>query len=168
MGAINNAFNQTVGAAAGAALAIKHAKESDFSKAITAEHSALIAKNQAVDAEAEAKDAVAGEATTHLKLVDAIGNGIGKDTEYYKAEEEYNKLKNEHKGQKEINAAAENATKKLTEWQAAKRAIDELSNKISGIDAMRQRAKDQRAYADKASQIASKAQQKYQSRWGGK
>ena len=168
MGAINSAFNQAVGAAAGAALAVKHAKESDLSKAVTAEHSALIANNQAVDAEAAAKDAEAGENATHIKLVDAIGNGIGKDTEYYKAEEEYNKVKKEHKGQKEINAALENATKKLNEWEAAKRAIDELSNKIEGIQAMKQRAKDQRAYADKASQIASKAQQKYQSRWGGK
>ena len=33
---------------------------------------------------------------------------------------------------------------------------------------MKQRAKDQRAYADKASKIAQKAQHKYQSRWGGK
>ena len=53
MGAINNAFNQAVGATAGAALAVKHAKETDFSKAITAEHSALVAKNQAAEAEAE-------------------------------------------------------------------------------------------------------------------
>ena len=36
MGAINSAFNQAVGAAAGAALAVKHAKESDFSKMNTA------------------------------------------------------------------------------------------------------------------------------------
>ena len=168
MGAINNAFNQALGAVAGAGLAIKHAKESDLSKAVTSEHAALIANNQAVDAEAAAKEAKAGENETHVKLVDAIGNGIGKDTEYYKAEEEYNNLKKEHKGQKELNAAYENVTKKLNEWTAAKRAIDELSNKISGIEAMQQRAKDQRAYADRASQIASKAQQKYQSRWGGK
>ena len=168
MGAINNAFNQALGAAAGAGLAIKHAKESDLSKAVTAEHAALVAKNQAVEAEVEAKDAVAGEASTHLQFVDAIKNGIGKDEEYYKAEEEYDNAKKEHKGKKEINAASENAMKKLTEWQAAKRAIDELSNKISGIEDIKQRAKDQRAYADKASQIASKAQQKYQSRWGGK
>ena len=33
---------------------------------------------------------------------------------------------------------------------------------------MKQRAKDQRAYADRASQIASKAQQRYQSRWGNR
>ena len=56
--------------------------------------------------------------------------------------------------------------KKLTELDAAKRAYTELTNKLKGIDDMVQRAAEQRAYADKASQIASKAQQQYQSRWG--
>ena len=163
MGAINNAFNQAVGAAAGAALAIKHAKESDFSKAITAEHSALVAKNQAVDAEAAAKEAKLGEEQANSEQIDAIMNSWGKDEEYYNAEKEYDdKLQ---KGQRPSYSPVQ---KKLTEWQAAKRAIDEASNKIEGIQAMKQRAIDQRAYADKASQIASKAQQKYQSRWGGK
>ena len=44
----------------------------------------------------------------------------------------------------------------------------ELTNKLKSIDDMQQRAAEQRAYADKASQIASKAQQKYQSKWGNK
>ena len=53
MGAINSAFNQAVGAVAGAGLAIKHAKETDESKMNTAEHAALVARNQARDAESE-------------------------------------------------------------------------------------------------------------------
>ena len=57
MGAINNAFNQAAGAAAGAALAIKHAKEADFSKMNTSEHSAFIAESQAKDAETAANAA---------------------------------------------------------------------------------------------------------------
>lgn len=57
MGAINNAFNQAAGAVAGAALAVNHAKETDFSKAITAENAALIARNQSREADAAAKDA---------------------------------------------------------------------------------------------------------------
>ena len=163
MGAINNAFNQALGATAGAALAIKHAKETDFSKAITAEHSALVAKNQAVDAEAAANEAKLGEKQAYENSIDAIINSWGKDEEYYKAQEEYdNKIQ---KGQKASDKAVQ---KKLTEWQAAQRAIDEADNKINGIQAMKQRALDQRAYADKASQIASKAQQRYQSKWGGK
>ena len=163
MGAINNAFNQALGAVAGAGLAIKHAKESDFSKAITAEHSALVAKNQAVDAEAAAKDAKLGEEQANSEQLDAIVNSWGKDEEYYNAEKEY-----DDKVQKGQHPSYSPVYQKLTEWQAAKRAIDEASNKIEGIQAMKQRALDQRAYADRASQIASKAQQRYQSKWGGK
>ena len=163
MGAINNAFNQALGATAGAALAIKHAKESDFSKMNTAEHAALIANNQAVDAEQEADKAKLGEEQAASEQIDAIMNSWGKDEEYYSAEKEY-----DDKVQKGQHPSYSPVYQKLTEWQAAKRAIDEASNKIEGIQAMKQRAKDQRAYADKASQIASKAQQRYQSRWGGK
>ena len=163
MGAINNAFNQALGAVAGAELAIKHAKESDFSKAITAEHSALVAKNQAVEAETAANEAKIGEEKANKDYVDAIIGSWGKDEEYFKAQKDYDdKLQ---KGQKASDKAVQ---QKLTEWEASKRALAELENKINGIDAMKQRALDQRAYADKASQIASKAQQKYQSRWGGK
>ena len=162
MGAINSAFNQAVGAIAGSALAIKHAKESDFSKMNTAEHAALIANNQAVDAKAEADKAKLEEEKSNLDYINAIISSWGKDEEYYKAQEEYdNKIQ---KGQKASYKAVQ---KKLTEWEASKRAIAELENKINGIDAMKKRALDQRAYADRASQIASKAQQKYQSRWGG-
>ena len=155
MGAINNAFNQAAGAAAGAALAIKHAKESDFSKAVTAEHSALIARNQSREADVAAKDAKLEEEPTGSDLVDAVINSWGKDEAYYKARDRK-------------NASAKTVDKKLKEWEAAQRAIDELDNKLFGIKSMQQRAEEQRAYADKASQIASKAQQQYQSRWGGK
>ena len=58
--------------------------------------------------------------------------------------------------------------KKITELDAAKRAYMELTNKLKGIDDMQQRAAEQRAHADKATQLAEQAQQKYQSRWGGK
>ena len=163
MGAINSAFNQAVGATAGAALAIKHAKESDFSKMNTAEHAALIAKNQAVDAEAEANAAKLDEEQANSDQIDAIMESWDKKEAYDKAQKDYDDKY--EKGQFPSYAPV---GKKLTEWQAAKRAIDEISNKIKGIEDMKQRALDQRAYADKASQIASKAQQKYQSRWGGK
>ena len=153
MGAINNAFNQAAGAAAGAALAIKHAKESDFSKAVTAEHSALIARNQSREADVAAKDATLDEEQTRSDEVDAIINSWGKDEEYYKA-----------KNRK--NASAKTVDKKLKDWQAATRAIDELDNKLFGIEAMQQRAAEQRAHADKATQLAEKAQQNYQNKWG--
>ena len=161
MGAINNAFNQAAGAAAGAALAIKHAKETDFSKAITSENAALIARNQSREADVAAKDATLDEKQANEGLVDAIINSWGKDEEYYKAEEEYNNNK-----QKRKNASRKNVDKKLQEWQAAQRAIDELDNKLFSIETMKQRAVEQRAHADKATQLAEKAQQKYQSKWG--
>ena len=154
MGAINNAFNQAAGAVAGAALAYQHAKESDFSKAIAAEHTALVARNQSREADAAAKDAKLEEQPTSNDLVDAVVKSWGKDEAYYKA-------------LKRKNASAKTVDKKLKEWQAATRAIDELDNKLFSIQAMQERAAEQRAYADKATQIAEKAQQKYQSRWGG-
>ena len=154
MGAINNAFNQAAGAVAGAALAYQHAKESDFSKAITAENAALVARNQARTAETEAKDATLDEEKTRSDEVDAIIKSWGKDEAYYKA-------------LKRKNASAKTVDKKLKEWQAATRAIDELDNKLFGIKSMQQRAAEQRAHAEKATQLAEKAQQKYQSRWGG-
>ena len=163
MGAINNAFNQALGAVAGAGIAIKHAKESDFSKMNTAEHAALVAKNQATEAETAANEAKLGEEKATSEQVDAIMNSWGKDEEYYSAQKEY-----DDKVQKGQHPSYSPVYQKLTEWQAAKRAIDEASNKIEGIQAMKQRALDQRAYADRASQIASKAQQRYQSKWGGK
>ena len=161
MGAINNAFNQAAGAAAGAALAIKHAKESDFSKAVTAEHSALIARNQSREADVAAKDATLDENKTSEGLIDAIISSWGKDEEYYKAQEDYN-----NKKQKRKNASYKNVDKKLKEWQAAERSIDELDNKLFSIETMKQRAAEQRAHADKVTKLAEKAQQKYQSRWG--
>ena len=163
MGAINNAFNQAAGAVAGAALAIKHAKESEFSKMNAAENAALIARNQSREADVAAKDAKLDENKTREASIDAIINSWGKDEEYYKAQEDYN-----NKKQKRKNASHKNVDKKLEEWQAAERAIDELDNKLFSIETMKQRALEQRAHADKATQLAEKAQQKYQSRWGNK
>lgn len=154
MGAINNAFNQAAGAAAGAALAIKHAKETDFSKAITAENAALIARNQSREADVAAKNAILDEEPTNKDWIDNVLNSWVKEEEYNKA-------------QKRKNASAKTVNKKLTELQASKRAIDELGNKLYGIEAMRQRAVEQRAHADNATKLAEKAQQKYQSKWGG-
>ena len=154
MGAINNAFNQAAGAVAGAALAIQHAKESDFSKVITAENAALIARNQSREADIAAKNAKLDEEQTRSDEVDAIIKSWGKDEAYYKA-------------LKRKNASAKTVDKKLKEWQAATRAIDELDNKLYSIQTMQQRAVEQRAHADTATQIAEKAKQKYQSKWGG-
>ena len=162
MGAINQAFNQATGAVAGAALAIKHAKETEFSKAITAENAAVIARNQAREAEVAADAAKIGEKKTNDDYVDSIINVWGRDDEYYKAQEDYEKNK-----QKRKNASHKKVDKKLEEWQAAEIARDTLGNKVYSIETMKERAAEQRAHADKATQLAEKAQQDYQSRWGG-
>ena len=57
MGAIQNAINQAGGAIAGAALGIKHVKETEFSSAVAAENQAIIANNQSADATIAAKEA---------------------------------------------------------------------------------------------------------------
>ena len=153
MGAINNAFNQAAGAAAGAALAIKHAKETDFSKAITSENAALIARNQSREADVAAKDAILDEEQTNKDWINSVLDSWVKEEDYKKAQ-----------GRK--NASAKTVDKKLKEWQAGLKAIDELNNKLFSIETMKQRAVEQRAHADKATQLAEKAQQKYQNKWG--
>ena len=153
MGAINNAFNQATGAVAGAALAIKHAKETDFSKMVSAEHSALIARNQSREADVAADEARLEEKQAMGNLSSALDKNWDKEQEYQKAKERK-------------NASPKTVAKKLTERDAAARAVTELTNKLNGIYDTIDRAKEQRAYAERASQIASKAQQKYQSKWG--
>ena len=157
MGAINNAFNQAAGAVAGAALAYQHAKESDFSKAISTEHSALIAKNQAAEAEAAANEAIheAGkEGGLTDQLVDASDNRR-------RAEVAYNKAVNRKNGSEATKY------KKLSDLWAAQEAEKTLRAKYLAMQDLKNRAADQRAYADTATQIAEKEKQKYQSRWGG-
>ena len=165
MGAINNAFNQAAGAVAGAALAIKHAKETDESKMNVAENSALVARNQARTAETEYDTAVAENSFT----TDEKGKTHSLLDRSAMAEQEFNKTKSAlAKAQRRKNASAKTVDKKLNDVLAARSAADSLKVKIEAINAMAERAKEQRAAADKATQLAEKAQQKYQSKWGDK
>ena len=108
MGAINNAFNQALGASAGAALAIKHAKESDFSKMNAAEHSALVARNQAREADAESNE-VLNESLRKGGLIDKWSAAeLNRD----KAERAYNDAV-------EKNVSPTTRFKKFTELEAA-------------------------------------------------
>ena len=157
MGAINNAFNQAAGAVAGAALAIQHAKESDFSKAITAEHSALVARNQAREAEAEA-NAANDEAVKEGGLVEQM---TAAETNREKAQKAFDKAINRK------NGSTKTKLKKRNDLIAAQEAELALNNKYKAIIDINNRTEEQRAFAEKATQIAEKEQQKYQSRWGG-
>lgn len=156
MGAINQAFNQAAGALAGAGLAIKHAKETEESKTITAENAALVARNQEKTAYAEVNAAYqkAKEDELPSKLKEA-----------QKAEDEA--MKAYDKSMKRKNGSQKTRQKKYTELQAAQQAKMTLQEKAKAINDMMNRYEEQRVNAIKATELAEKAKQKYQSRWGG-
>ena len=158
MGAINNAFNQAAGAVAGAALVIQHAKETDFSKMNAAENSALIARNQARAADDEAT-AANEEAFKDGGLVEKLSAA---EVDKEEAEKAYNKAV------KRKNGSHKTRIKKLTELQAAEKAFDELNHKYQAMENINKRADEQVEYAAKATELAIKAQQKFEKRWGGK
>ena len=164
MGAINNAFNQAAGAVAGASIAIKHAKETDESKMNVAEHSALVARNQASSAESEYQKAAA----ENEFITDEKGKTNSLLVSSVKATEDVNKAKAAFdKAYSRKNASSKTVKKKFDDLAAAKSAADSLKAKLDALNAMAERAVEQRAAADKATQLAEKAQQKYQSKWGG-
>ena len=160
MGAINSAFNQAVGAVAGAALAIKHAKETDESKMNTAEHAALVARNQARDA-----DAVSNEALNEsLREGGLIEKWSAAQLNRENAEKAYNEAVNTK------SVSPSKRFEKFTELEAAREAERQLEMKYKAVTDIHNRAEEQRAYADKANKLAERAQQKYKSKWewGGK
>ena len=157
MGAINNAFNQAAGAVAGAALAIKHAKETDFSKMNSADNSALIARNQSRAADAEANTAN-DEAMKEGGLTEQLSAAeVNREV----AEKEYNKAKNRKNGSPSARL------KKFTELEAAKEAERVLKNKYKALVDINNRAEEQRIYAAKATKIALDEKTRYEKHWGG-
>ena len=157
MGAINNAFNQAAGAVAGAALVIKHAKETEESKMNTADSTAIVARNQARAANDEA-NAAGDEAFKKGGLVEQLSAAeVDKDD----AEKAYNKAV------KRKNGSYKTRIKKLTELQAAEKAFDELNHKYQAMENINKRADEQIRYADKATEMAIKAKEKFEKHWGG-
>ena len=130
MGAINSAFNQAAGAVAGAAALIKGAKEQDMSQA-------LLGKEQSKEAEAELKNLQPqlseaknkwGEAEGDLAILNAKRTG----------------------GKGNTKAALDEKKKaKMSEIDAAKRAFEELSDRIEAKKAMKQRAEIMMSKANK-------------------
>ena len=157
MGAINQAFNQAAGAVAGAALAIEHAKETDFSKMNAAHNNAQIAINQSNAATAEANEA-ANEATKKGGLVDQLSEA---ELNREEAEEAYNKAA------KRKNGSPVTIRKKMTELEAAKKAEYKLNNKYKALMDIQDRAIEQRRYASKLTDMALDAKEKYEKHWGG-
>ena len=130
MGAINNAFNQAVGSVAAASALVKGAKEQDMAQA-------LLGKEQSKEAEAELKNLQPqlseaknkwGEAEGDLAILNAKKTG----------------------GKGNTKAALDEKKKaKMSEIDAAKRAFEELSDRIEAKKAMKQRAEIMMSKANK-------------------
>ena len=121
MGAINQAFNQAAGSVAAAATLIKSSKEQDMSQA-------LLGKEQSYEASADIKN-----------LQEQL---TGKKNECGNAESDLAILNAKKPGGKGNTQASidEKKKTKMSEIEAAKRAFEELSDRIEAKQAMKQRA----------------------------
>ena len=130
MGAINQAFNQAAGSVAAAATLVKGAKEQDMSQA-------LLGKEQYYEADADIKN-----------LQEQL---IGKKNEWGNAESDLAILNAKKPGGKGNTKASldEKRQTKMTEIEAAKRAFEELSDRIEAKQAMKQRAEIMMSKANK-------------------
>ena len=130
MGAINQAFNQAAGSVAAAATVIKSAKEQDMSQA-------LLGKEQYYEADADIKD-----------LQEQL---TGKKNEWGNAESDLAILNAKKPGGKGNTQASidEKKKTKMTEIEAAKRAFEELSDRIEAKQAMKNRAEIMMSKANK-------------------
>ena len=121
MGAINQAFNQAAGSVAAAATLIKSSKEQDMSQA-------LLGKEQYYEADADIKN-----------LQEQLSD---KKNEWGNAESDLAILNAKKPGGKGNTKAAldEKRKTKMSEIEAAKRAFEELSDRIEAKQAMKNRA----------------------------
>ena len=121
MGAINQAFNQAAGSVAAAATLIKSSKEQDMSQA-------LLGKEQYHEADADIKE-----------LQEQL---TGKKNEWGNAESDLAILNAKKPGGKGNTQASidEKKKTKMSEIEAAKRAFEELSDRIEAKQAMKNRA----------------------------
>lgn len=121
MGAINQAFNQAAGSVAAAATLIKSSKEQDMSQAI-------LGKEQSYEASADIKN-----------LQEQL---TGKKNEWGEAESDLAILNAKKPGGKGNTQASidEKKKTKMSEIEAAKRAFEELSDRIEAKQAMKNRA----------------------------
>jgi hypothetical protein len=162
MGAINNAFTQAAGAVAGAALAIKNTKEVEASKLRTVENAALVARNQSREADAATYDA--------QEEVERPG---GLEEQGKEAEEKVKKAEKRAAQAKAMNEAYPSpmnkgkAKKRAKELEAAKKALEFLTNSVEAKKDIVKRSIEQRLHANELTDIASKEREKYESRWGG-
>lgn len=130
MGAINQAFNQAAGSVAAAATLVKGAKEQDMSQA-------LLGKEQSHEANAAIKE-----------LQDQM---TGAKKQWGEAEADLEILGAKRPGGKGNTKASidEKKTAKMTEIDAARKAFEELSDRVKAKQAIKQRAELMIRKADK-------------------
>lgn len=130
MGAINQAFNQAAGSVAAAATLVKGAKEQDMSQA-------LLGKEQSHEADAAIKE-----------LQDQMS---GAKKQWGDAEADLEILGAKRPGGKGNTKASidEKKMAKMTEIDAARKAFEELSDRVKAKQAMKQRAELMIRKADK-------------------
>ena len=130
MGAINQAFNQAAGSVAAAAALVKGTKEQDMSQA-------LLGKEQSYEAEAAIKE-----------LKDQMS---GAKKQWGEAESDLAVLNAKRPGGKGNTKASidEKKMAKMTEIDAARKAFEELSDRMEAKKAMKKRADLMIGKADK-------------------
>lgn len=163
MGVIQNSINQALGSVAGAALGIKHTEEAESIKANSAENSALVARNQSREADAAAYDArVEVEGPGGLKeqkkeAKEKVNKAIDRAAQATAMNDVYPSPMNKGKMEKRIK-----------EVDAAKKALEFLSDSLRAKTDVIERATEQRLYANKLTERAINEQAKFKSRWGGR
>ena len=124
----------------------------------SADSTALVARNQARAANDEA-NAANNEAMKDGGLIEQLSSAEV-NREY--AEKAYDRAV------KRKNGSPKTRAKKLTDLMAAQKAEDELNNKYQALIGINNRAEDQIRYAEKATNMAIEAKEKFKKRWGGK
>lgn len=157
MGAINNAFTQAAGAVAGAAIATKNIKEAELSKTLTADSSAIVARNQAREADAQANEA-ANEAEKEGGLIEQLSNA--------EVAKEYAD-KALDRAMRRKNSRPITIMERQTAAKAADKAFRKLKDEYDSVIGMQDRAKELRMQAHALTGRAIKLRIKYKSRWGG-
>lgn len=149
MGAIQNSIDQAVGAVAGAAIGVKHIKESEKSSTLQAESQAIVAQGQAETATKEANKAYY-EAKEPGGLISKLSEA---EVNLGEAQKAYNRARN-----------PVSKLEKFSKVMAAEAAFESLENEYKSVEGMLDRAEVMRQHAVKMTGIAEEKSAAYKRR----
>lgn len=152
MGAIQSSINQAVGAVAGAAVAAKHLKEQELANAISSQRESIIAGEEAVKAESEAK--VAEKDYNEASIMDT-------DIRLDVAQKDVDSIIKTGKFVDGRVATPKDRLNAFVELDKAKEAKEVELGKKTAMEAAQKRATERRDLANKLSEIAGKKANKY-------